>query len=55
MPAPIRKALAVPLRPDAAFCLFAERLGDRWPPGPHSVSAAQGKLPSKASCRAGPR
>lgn len=42
---PIRKSLTVPLRPADAFRLFTEGMGDWWPGGSHSVSAARGKTP----------
>lgn len=41
----VRKSLVVPLRPDAAFDLFARRLPDWWPGDRHSRSARQGKKP----------
>jgi uncharacterized protein YndB with AHSA1/START domain len=42
---PIRKTLTVPLRPDAAFDLFARRLPDWWPTDRHSRSAARKARP----------
>ena len=45
MTAPIRKTITVPLRPDAAFDLFTDKLGDWWPVETHSISGGQGKRP----------
>lgn len=42
---PIRKDLAVPLRPDEAFRLFAERMEEWWPLDTHSLSAGRGEVP----------
>ena len=44
--APIRKTLTVPLRPDAAFDLFARGLKDGWrsPPGPVRPPAPRGRI-----------
>lgn len=44
-PAPILKQIDVPLRPDDAFRLFAERLGDWWPVETHSISAYEKARP----------
>lgn len=42
---PIKKTVTVPLRPDAAFTLFTDRMGDWWPVETHSVSGSAGKKP----------
>jgi hypothetical protein len=41
----VRKSVAVPIAPDAAFSLFTEGLQTWWPVETHSLSASEGKLP----------
>ncbi|RVV99286.1 hypothetical protein EKE94_00890 [Mesobaculum littorinae] len=51
MTPPIRKSLAVPLTPDAAFRLFAERTSTWWP-APTTARAANDTTPPLGSASA---
>lgn len=45
-PAPIIKAVQVPLSQDAAYALFVHKMGSWWPLGTRSISAHQGNGPA---------